>query len=133
MNKQLNLEKIIDLNLLNNIKKREEMKEEKKHTIILKLMANIICIMVSFLPLTYGMILIELIFPTEGGEIFRMFKVFAIIVALLIIGFGILLAVIAFILLKKMELPNKVYKKILFTEQLIYIVFFIARVILREQ
>ncbi len=116
------------------------MKKDKR---IKRIITNIVCFSISFLPLQFGIMILKLAFennPMSKGEIDRGFLVFLIMAEIVIvgmtIGLAIILAVIAVKSLKKMKedkADNKLYQRILVAEATIYIVFLIANIVLEEK
>lgn len=104
---------------------------------IKKIISNIICFMISFLPLQFGIMILKLAIENSDigkGEIDRAFSIFFIMAVIVIVGMtlglAIILAVIAFKSLKKIKEDKKWYRGILLIETTLYIVILIADIML---
>ncbi len=109
----------------------------KKENGIKKIIPNILCFTISFLPLQFGMTILKLAIENNDrpkGEIAKAFLVFGIMTEMVIIGMtiglAIILAVIAFKSLKKIKQDKKLYVRIVTLEATLYVVIVIVEMLL---
>lgn len=109
----------------------------KKENRIKKIIPNIVCFMISFLPLQFGITILKLAIENNDmpkGEIDWAFSIFFIMAVIVIVGMAligaIILAVVAFKSLKKIKEDKKLYARIVTVEATLYIVIVIVEMLL---
>lgn len=96
---------------------------------IKKIIPNIVCFIISFLPLQFGMTIWKLAIENIDigkGEIATAFSIFIITAVIALVGIAlvgaIVLAVITFKSLKKIKEDKKLYTRILIVETTLYMI-----------
>lgn len=107
---------------------------------IKKIIPNIVCFIISFLPLQFGMTMLKWAIENIDigkGEIataFSMVIIIPVIVMVVMVGmalvWAIVLAVIAFKSLKKIKEDKKLYARILIVETTLYMIVIIMDIVL---
>ncbi len=107
---------------------------------IKKIIPNIVCFSISFLPFQLGITILKLAIENIDigkGEIDRAFSIFIIMVVIAIAGivvvWAIVLAVIAFKSLKKIKEDKKLYTRILIVETTLYMIVIIMDIVLWDK